>query len=176
MYIFILILAIIIIFLICEFNIFVSLKNKVKHSKATIDVYLTQRFDLIPNLVECVKGYASYEKETFKEIATLREHYNNTKDLMAGQELSNKMNLLMARVEDMPELEASEQFIMLQKTLVRIESQLQAARRIYNGDVTLYNTTIETFPNNLIATCFNMKTIDLFTIDDYKTKNIKMEV
>lgn len=167
---------IIIIFVIYEFNIFVNLMNKVKHSKSSIDIYLMQRFDLIPNLVECVKGYAAFEKETFQAIAGLRENYNNTKDLITGQDLTNQMNIIMARAEEMPELEASEQFQILQRTLIRLESQIQAARRIYNGDVTLYNTTIQSFPNNIAAKFFNMKPMELFTIDEYIAKNIKVEV
>ena len=117
-----------------------------------------------------------FEKETFQAMAGLRENYNATKDLTTGQDLTNRMNLIIARAEDMPELEASEQFQILQKTLIRLESQIQAARRIYNGDVTLYNTTIQSFPNNIAAKFFNMKQMELFTIDEYRAKNIKVEV
>lgn len=168
--------AIILIFVIYEFNIFINLKNKLKQSKASIDIYLVQRFDLIPNLVQCVKAYTNYENETLTAITELRNIYSNTKSLETGQQLTNKMNGLVSRVEDMAELQASEQFQILQKSLIKIESQLQAARRIYNGDVTLYNTTIQTFPNNFIASFFNMQTMELFTIDEYKAQNIEVEI
>ena len=167
---------VVIIFIIYEFNTFVSLKNKLKHSKSTIDVYLMKRFDLIPNLVECVKGYASYEAETLKAITALRESYGDTKDLQAGQELTNEMNTIMGRAEEVPDLKANEQFQMLQRSLTKMENELQAARRVYNGDVTLYNITIETFPNNIIAKMFKMKKVELFTIDEYKAKNIEVDV
>lgn len=168
--------GLIFIFIIVEYNTFTRLKNRLKNSQSTIDVYLTQRFDLIPNLVQCVKGYASYEKETLQRMIELRELYSQTKNLEVGQDLTNKMNSLVARAEDMAELKASEQFHMLQKSLIKIESQLQAARRIYNGDVTLYNTTIQTFPNNIVASFLNMKSVELFTIDEYKAQNIEVEV
>lgn len=168
--------VLVIVFVIYEFNVFTTLKNKIKHSKSSIDVYLTQRFDLIPNLVDCVKGYADYEQETLKTIAELRELYDNTKDLTTAQDLTIKMNGLMARAEDMAELQASEQFFMLQKSLIKIESQLQAARRLYNGDVTLYNTTIQTFPGNMIAGLFNMTNMELFTIDEYKAQNVDVSI
>lgn len=166
----------IIVFVIYEFNIFTKLKHKLNQSKSAIDIYLTQRFDLIPNLVECVKGYSNYEVETLKSIASLRENYNNTKDLQSGQKLTNQMNDIMCRAEEMPNLKANEQFTMLQKSLSKMESELQAARRIYNGDVTLYNITIETFPNNILAKLFGMKPIELFTIDEYKAKNIEVDI
>lgn len=166
----------IIIFVIYEFNVFTRLKHKLKQSKSTIDIYLGKRFDLIPNLVECVKEYANYEAETLKSIAALRENYNNTKDLGTGQNLTNQMNNIMCRAEDMPDLKANEQFIMLQKSLSKMESELQAARRVYNGDVTLYNITIETFPNNIFAKLFGMKQEELFTIEEYKAKNIEVDI
>ena len=126
------VILVIIIFFIYEFNVFISLKYKIKQAKSTIDIYLTQRFDLISNLVECVKGYAKHEKETLQELVALREVYTNTKDLQVGQDLTNKMNNIICRIEEMPNLEANEQFIMLQKSLIKMENQLQAARRIYN--------------------------------------------
>ena len=170
------VILVIIIFFIYEFNVFISLKYKIKQAKSTIDIYLTQRFDLISNLVECVKGYAKHEKETLQEIVALREVYTNTKDLQVGQDLTNKMNNIICRIEEMPNLEANEQFIMLQKSLIKMENQLQAARRIYNGDVTLYNTTIGTFPNNIFAKLFGMKPAELFVIEEYKAKNIEVDM
>ena len=164
------------IFIIYEFNIFINLRNKLKQSKSSIDIYLTQRFDLIPNLVECVKAYSNYEKKTLETITELRNVYANTKSLEAGQALTSKMNNRVATAEEIAELKADKQFQILQRSLIKVESQLQAARRIYNGDVTLYNTTIQTFPNNIIANFFNMKPAELFTIDEYKAQNIEVEV
>lgn len=175
MYIIVILLIITLIVFVAEFNTFVRLKNKIKHSKSGIDVYLNQRFDLIPNLVECVKAYTNYEEETFSKIARLRTEYGNdkNKDLKKGAELNNEFNNLMAVGESNPNLKASEQFMNLQKSLEKTESQLQAARRIYNGDVTLYNTTISTFPNNIFAKVFGFKETELFQIEEYKKENVK---
>jgi LemA protein len=147
------ILGLLLILVIYEFNKFVTLKNKVKQAKSTIEVYLNQRFDLIPNLVECVKGYMAHEQETFAKIAEMRSAYNSekNKDLKKGAALNSEFNRIMAVGEDNPDLKASEQFLSLQKTLTKIESQLQAARRIYNNNVTKYDTEIETVPTNLVV-------------------------
>lgn len=167
------ILAIIIIYILAKYNKLVKLKNKVKQSESGIDVYLNQRFDLIPNLVECVKGYANHEKSVIENVTKMRSEYMNTnKSLKKAEELNNSMNSILAIAEGYPELKASEQFLNLQKNLSKIESQLQAARRIYNNDVTKYNTKIETVPTNLIASMFGMKKAELFQIEEYKRANI----
>lgn len=167
------ILAIIIIYILVKYNKLIKLKNKVKQSESGIDVYLNQRFDLIPNLVECVKGYANHEKSVIENVTKMRSEYMKTnKNLKKAEELNNSMNGILAIAEGYPELKASEQFLNLQKNLSKIESQLQAARRIYNNDVTKYNTKIETVPTNLIASMFGMKKADLFQIEEYKRSNI----
>lgn len=168
----------IIIFIVIEYNQFTMLRNKVKHSNSSIDVYLNQRFDLIPNLVECVKGYAKYEESVYSNIAKLRSEYSNekSKNLKKASELNSKCNSLLAVGENNPNLQASEQFVGLQKTLEKMESQLQAARRVYNGDVTLYNTAISTFPSNIFALIFGFKQEDLFEIEEYKKENINIDL
>ena len=169
---------IVIMFLIISFNNFVRLRNKVKQAKSSIEVYLNQRFDLIPNLVECVKGYMKHESETFAKIAEMRSSYNDDKekDLKKGSVLNSECNKLLAVGENNPNLEANEQFLKLQKSLAKMESQLQAARRVYNGDVTLYNTTISTFPNVLISKLFGFKEFELFEIEEYKKENINIDL
>lgn len=162
--------------IIIQFNIFIKLRNKIKQSKSTIDIYLTQRFDLIPNLVECVKGYANYEESMYTKIAELRAEYDNNKNLKTGKELNSECNNLLAVGENNPDLKASKQFLKLQNALIKMESQLQAARRVYNGDVTLYNTTIATFPNSILASIFNFKEEELFEIEEYKKENIKFDI
>ena len=169
-------LILMIIVIVSIFNNCIKLRNKVRQAKSTIDVYLTQRFDLIPNLVECVKGYRDYEKATLVAITELRETYNSNKSIENANSLANSMNALMARAEEMAELKANEQFLMLQKNLSKIESQLQAARRIYNGDVTLYNKAIQSFPNNIIANILKFEPAELFTIEEYKAQNIEVKI
>lgn len=172
----IVIIILIILVFIIEFNKFVRLKNKIKQAKSSIDIYLTQRFDLIPNLVECVKAYAKYEENVYTKIAELRSKYNENKNLKTGEELNTHFNNLFAIGENNPNLKANEQFLKLEKTLIRLESQLQAARRVYNGDVTLYNTTLSTFPNNFFALLFKFSPEELFEIEEYKKENTKVDL
>lgn len=158
-------LVFLIIVIIIFFNKIVRLNNNVKKSKSGIDVYLQQRFDLIPNLVEVTKQYMNYESDILEKIAKLRTEYNKNKDTNASNELNNQYKSIMAVVENYPELKANEQFLKLQKALIKIESQLQAARRIYNNDVTKYNVKISTFPNNLISKIFRFKEKELFELE-----------
>lgn len=172
-----LIIIFLIIVIIIMYNTLVSLKRKYEQSASGIEVYCQQRFDLIPNLVETVKEYAKYEKQTLESITSLRTKYNDTKDLAIGEELNNKMNTLIALVENYPELKASEQFLNLQKSLVKTENQLQAARRIYNIDVTNYNTKISVIPYNIIAKIFKFKPAKLFEIEDKSNmENVDVEL
>lgn len=176
MYLVAVVLILIIIFILAQYNKLIKLRNKVKQSKSGIEVYLNQRFDLIPNLVECVKAYSKYESELFENITKLRASYNETKDFDKANKLNNTFNQILALAEDYPDLKASNQFVNLQKNLVKIESQLQAARRIYNNDVTFYNTKIETIPTNIIASLFKFKPAELFQIEEYKRDNINVNI
>ncbi len=165
-------------FLIVEFNTFIRLRNKIRQSKSSIEVYLNQRFDLIPNLVECVKAYTNYEEKVLTNIAQMRVNYNNQerKDLVEGAKINSEFNKILSVAENSPDLKANEQFLNLQKSLEKMESQLQAARRIYNGDITLYNTTISTFPNNIFAKIFGFKEEALFEIEEYKKGKINIDL
>ena len=155
----------------------VLIKNRKKaiQSQSGIDVYLQQRFDLIPNLIEVVKGYKNYEQDILENITKLRSEFYETKNMETANQLTKEYNSIMAVIENYPDLKASEQFLKLQKTLMKVESQLQAARRIYNNDVTTYNTQISTFPNNIIAKIFNFKEMELFELEGEK-ENIKVEI
>ena len=168
------IIAIIIISIIKRYNKMIKLQNKVKSSESGIDIYLNQRFDLIPNLVECVKGYTKHEKELLENIVEQRTSYSQNKNLKIASELNNSINRIIAVAENYPELKASEQFLNLQNNLVKMESQLQAARRIYNIDVQKYNSTIQTVPNNIVAGMFGFKERDFFQIEEYKKDNISI--
>ena len=159
------------------YNRLVTLRNKVKQSKSSIDVYLNQRFDLIPNLAECAKAYAEHEKSTFEAVARGIKEYNmsRNKDIKVAEKLYKDTAILFARAEAYPELKASELFLNLQKELTRVENNLQAARRLYNGDVTLYNTTIEIFPNNILSKFFNFNKEEFFKVENEEIKqNIKV--
>ena len=170
------VIVIILLVILSKYNKLVKQKNSVKQAQSGIDVYLNQRFDLIPNLVECVKGYAKHEEQVLEKITQLRAKYSKSKDLKEAEKLNNGINQVIAVAEQYPELKASEQFLNLQKSLSKMESQLQAARRIYNNEVTAYNTTINTVPTNIIARMFNFKEAELFTIEDYKKENIQVDL
>lgn len=171
------IIGVIILVVLGKYNGLVRAKKRVEQERASIDVYLTQRFDLIPNLVECVKAYAKHESEIFEKIAKMRTEYMNTKDLAKGEALNNECNRLVATLENYPELKASEQFLSLQQKLSKIESQLQAARRLYNGAVTAYNTKISVVPDNIVAGMFNFKDEKLFEIETPEAReNVKIDL
>ena len=164
----IVIIIVILAFFILEYNVCVSLRNKVKQSKSSIDVYLNQRFDLIPNLVECVKAYQIYEEKILNELVEERNRYKNTQSIKEANTLNSNMMNIVVTAEANPNIKASEQYKNLQSALIRMESQLQAARRIYNGDVTLYNTSIASFPRNIVASIFGFEYAELFEIEEYK--------
>lgn len=172
----ILIIILIFIVLLAIYNSLIKKRNAVKQSRSSIDVYLLQRFDLIPNLIECVKGYAKHEKEIFENISKLRTEYNETKNLDKASELNTEINNLLLIGENYPELKSSTNFLNLQKNLTKIEDQLQAARRLYNMDVTTYNTSLQVFPSNIIATIFKFKEETLFKIEPNQSENIKINL
>ena len=160
------------------YNGLVKQRNRVKQSASGIDVYLNQRFDLIPNLVECVKVYSKHESEIFEKVAELRESYKSQKvvDFEKAEEINNGLNQILAIAENYPDLKASEQYLNLQKTLTKIESQLQAARRIYNTEVTSYNNKVMVVPSNIVAKMFGFKEFELFEIEEYKKENINIDL
>ena len=171
------IIAIILITILVLYNNLVKARNQVKQAESGIDVYLNQRFDLIPNLVECVKAYSKHERQIFTEIADLRSSYmKQPKDIKNAENLNNKMNQLIVVAENYPELKASEQYLNLQRNLTKLESQLQAARRIYNNEVTNYNNKISVIPSNLIASLFGFKEAKFFEIEEYKRENIDIKL
>lgn len=170
MFILIAIIFIFLIYIIIQYNKFVSMKKNIERSKSGIDVYLTQRFDLIPNLVECAKQYSVYENSVLDTITQNRSKYMETKNLKIGANLNNQFNSILLQGESYPELKANEQFLYLQKSLTKLENQLQAARRIYNIDVTKYNTALYSFPSSIIAKIFGFKEAELFEADNEVTE------
>lgn len=127
--------------LLSNYNKFVRLNNKVNEASSAIDILLNQRFDLIPNIVETVKGYSKHEYSTFEELANLRSS-NNHFSINDYEVIDRKFNSVMALVENYPELKANTQFLSLQNNLKDIENRLNVARISYNKGVTIYNYTI----------------------------------
>lgn len=166
------ILAVIIIWFICTLNKFIYLRRRIDRSKSLIDVYLKNRFDLIPNLVECCKGYSNYEKNTLTEIDKLRSSYEKNNDEESGEKLNNHYKKLVALIENYPELKAGENFLNLQKNLEKVESEIAASRRIYINDITRYNTLTKSIPANIIAKIFNYEELSYPILE---TEEIKIK-
>ncbi len=148
------------------FNGLVTLKNRAKEAWADIDVQLKRRYDLIPNLVETVKGYATHEKELFEKVTQARANAMSAQGAQGRAEaenmLSNTLKSLFAVSESYPDLKASVNFLELQKELTDTEDKIQAARRFYNTNVRDLNIKIESFPANLIAESFGFMVMELF--------------
>ena len=155
------------------YNKLVKLRNVMKKSQSVICVYLQQRFDLIPNLMNVVKGYVKHEKEVLTEIARLRA--SAMTDMKAASQLNARMTGLFALAESYPNLKAGEQFLKLQEALAKMENQLQAARRSYNMSVNDMNIAVESFPSSIIASIFGFKHGDFFESDDNARANVKMD-
>lgn len=156
-------------FVVFVYNKLVNYKNKVKESLSLVDIQLKLRFDLIPNLVETVKSYARHEKELFAEIARIRsmaiDAQNEEEKLEYANKLVPQMKTLVAIAENYPELKANTLFKNLMEQLVDIEDRLVSARRIYSSNVNIYNTSLQVFPQNLVATAFNFTSEPLFQIE-----------
>lgn len=177
------ILAVIILIIIYAFilyNNFISLDNKVKEAFSTMDVYLKKRWDLIPNLVETVKGYAKYEEETLTRVTKLRNTvYNemtNDEKIINNEELSSDVSKIMALKEAYPELKANENFIDLSNKLTKIEDDIANARKYYNGTVRIYNNKVQMFPNNIFAKLFGYKTKRMFEASLEDKQNIRINL
>jgi len=156
-------------FVVGVYNSLIRHRMRVKEAWADIEVQLKRRYDLIPNIVESVKGYATHEKEVFEKVAVARSQAMQAQGLdkmKAENQLSDTIKSLFAVAENYPELKANENFLQLQNELVDTEDKIQAARRFYNGTVRDYNVAIQTFPSNLIAGMFGFKPESLFEIDE----------
>ena len=166
----ILIIAIIDLWLILTFNGLVRRRYHVREAWSDIDVQLKRRHDLIPNLVETVKGYASHERELFEKVSMARAAAMgaSTKDEKdkAENALSGTLKTLFAVAENYPQLKANENFLQLQNELSDTENKIQAARRFYNGNVMDYNTKVEIFPTNLMAGMFGFKKEEFFGMEN----------
>ena len=166
----IVVIALIVVYFIATYNGLVGFRNKVKDQWAQIEVLLKRRSDLIPNLVETVKGYASHEKETFDAVISARAKAvsaNTVEDEMkAAGELSQALGRLMAISEAYPELKANANFIDLQNNLKDTEDKIAYARQFYNDAVLNYKNKLEMFPSNIVANIFKFKKFEFFKIDE----------
>jgi len=168
LYIILIIAVLIVLWVVVVYNGLIKRRNRTKEAWADIDVQLKRRYDLIPNLVETVKGYAIHERELFEKVTEARTRAMGAKSIKersdAENALSSTLKTLFAVSENYPQLRASENFLELQKELTDTEDKIQAARRFYNNNVMELNTKIESFPANIIASTFGFKQMELFEL------------
>lgn len=164
------ILIVIVLYVIVVYNSLVGTRNKVKNSWAQIDVQLKRRFDLIPNIVNTVKGYAAHEKDTLERVVQARNKFVSASTpeerIDANNQLTQTLNRLMVVVEQYPELKANKGFVELQQELSKTEDKIGFSRQFYNDMVMRYNTSIQRFPRNLVANMFNFREEPFFQAEE----------
>ncbi len=162
--------VVLVLWIVFIYNSLIVLRNRVKEAWSDIDVQLKRRYDLIPNLMETVKGYAGHERETFEKVVQARNMAMSAQGVKEKGEaenmLSQTLKSIFALSESYPELKASQNFLELQQELSDTENKIQAARRFYNGNVLELNTKIETVPSNVVANMFNFKQSEFFQIGE----------
>lgn len=176
------VLGAVVLWVIYAFNSFVTLRNRTKEAWADIEVQLKRRYDLIPNLVNTVKGYATHESSAFENVTKARTAAMgvsgpNGAHAEAENMLTGALKSIFAVAEAYPELKANQNFLALQNELSDTENKIQAARRFYNSNVRDLNTSVESFPGNFVAKMFNFSQVEFFDLadDDVAQKNVEVK-
>ena len=179
-YIIIFVLALAVYYLIMTYNAFVKLRNLVSEAFATMDVYLKKRWDLIPNLVEVVKGYAAHESGLLESVTSLRnESYDkmsSAEKISANEKMSAGLSRLLALAENYPDLKASQNFSDLSAELAKTEGEIAQSRKYYNAVVRNLNTKAEVFPSSLVANLFGVKKAAMFEAQAEERASVKVEL
>ena len=164
---------------IVKYNQLVSLRNRIENGWSQIDVQLKRRYELIPNLVETVKGYAAHEKEVFEKVTEARSAGMNAstpqEQGQAENMITGALKSLFAVAEAYPELKANQNFMMLQEELSGTASKIAYSQQFYNDTVAAFNTLIQSFPSNMIANSFGFKEHEYFPMDDIARENVKVD-
>ncbi len=173
------IILVIVIWVFATYNTLVSLRNRVKDSWSQIDVQLKRRFDLIPNLVETVKGYTKHEKDTLKEVVEARNTYLSAtlpeEQMKADGELTKAVSKLFALSESYPDLKANTNFTELQNELNETENKIAISRQFYNDVVMQYNNKVEMVPSNIVASIFKFTKETFFQANETERENVKVK-
>lgn len=168
--------VVIVLYVVWAYNGFITMRNRVKEAWSDIDVQLKRRYNLIPNIVESVKGYAAHEEGVFTKVTEARAqaiNATNVKDQSVAENmLSGALKSMFAVAENYPQLKANENFLQLQNELVDTEDKIQSSRRFYNGVVRDLNTKVEQFPAKIIADIFKFKAEEFFEIENEKEKEV----
>jgi len=162
-----------------SYNGFVRLRNAIEEAFSTMDVYMKRRYDLVPNLVETVKGYARHEAETFEKVVAARNMAagaSTTQDRIEGENmLTQSLRSLFALAENYPDLKANQNFMDLQRQLGVIEDDIASSRKYYNAIVRDYNTKREAFPSSIVAGMFNFAKAEMFEIAAEQRENVRVQ-
>lgn len=173
------VLLVIVLFLISTYNGLIVKRNRVKNAWAQIDVQLKKRFDLIPNLVETVKGYAKHEASTLEAVVKARNQYisaGTPEEMMnANTEMTGALSRLFALAESYPDLKANTNFMELQGELTQVEEKIAYARQFYNDTVMIFNNAIQVVPSNIVASVFGFKEEPYFKADESERQNVKVQ-
>ncbi len=175
MYIIIGVVVVLFVLVLVTYNSLIQLRNKVKEAFSTMDVYLKKRYDLIPNLVDIVKGYAKHETETLQEVTKMRVNAQkgdlNTA-IDSEVKIGDALQSLLVVVEKYPDLKANTNFLDLQEHLSKMEEEIAFSRRYYNGSVREYNNKCQMFPFNLIAGVFGFKALPMYQVESEQERKV----
>jgi len=175
----VIVLVLVLLYIVSTYNSLVSLRNKVKDQWSQIDVQLKRRFDLIPNLVETVKGYAKHESETLENVIKARNTFTTAttaeEEMKANNELTNAISKLFALTESYPDLKANTNFVQMQNDLKETEDKISYARQFYNDNVMVYKNKLEMFPSNIIAKMFGFKEEPFFEANESERENVQVK-
>ena len=175
-YIIIGIIVILLIYILITYNSFINSRNLVKEAFSTMDIYLKKRWDLIPNLIEVVKGYSKYENETLTKITSLRsssyDELTMDNKININEDLSRCLSNIFAVSENYPELKANELYTNLSNNLISIGDEIANSRKYYNGTVRNFNNKIQMFPNNILAKLFRFKEFKMFEANAEEKNNV----
>ena len=178
-YIIIGVLVIVLIYTLVTYNGLIRLRNKLEEAFSTMDVYLKKRWDLVPNLVETVKGYAKHEKETFENVVNLRSSSYDNLSQDDKMDINNKLSAgitkIMALAESYPDLKASDNFLNLSANLSKTEEDIANSRKYYNAVVKLMNNKVQMFPSNIIAKLFGFKASKMYEVSESERENVKVD-
>lgn len=167
--------TLLLLFVLITYNSLVRLRNKVKEAFSTMDVYLKKRYDLIPNLVDIVKGYARHESETLCDIANTRSGVssdNLTQSVQSEMRIGDALQKLLVVAESYPELKANTNFLDLQNNLAKMEEEIAFSRRYYNGSVRQFNNACQIFPLNLVAGVFGFKEYPMYAVESERERKV----
>ena len=172
--------VLLLIYVLITYNKLVQSNNIVKEAFSTMDIYLKKRWDLIPNLVEVVKGYAKHEKDVLNQVTTLRTNtYQNMsidKKITVNEQLTEGISKIIAVSEKYPDLKANQNFLELSRDLTKIEDEIANSRKYYNGCVRIFNTKIQMYPNNIVANIFGFKDANMFEANADEKHNVKVDL